>query len=379
MNNKKNPVVIIGAGPAGLAMAGRLKKLGMPFLLLEQNDKIASAWHNHYDRLHLHTVKQFSHLPHLPFPESYPQYVSRLDLIRYFENYCKEFDINPKLNVRVEAIKREGSQWKVLTKSAKFFKTDHVVVATGSNRVPNIPSWGGQNVFTGTMLHSSIYKNPKPFKGKKVLVVGMGNSGAEIALDLAEHNVEVSLCVRNPVSIVPRDVGGRSVQLTAKKLEKLPFGLGDWLGAQIRKIVYGDLTKFGLPISKMYPSVLVRETRKTPVIDIGTIDAIKAGKIEVVGAIEHFIANGIVFQNGGAKNYDAVILATGYRAKLGEFIENLEGLLDHYDLPKSPIAENDAFRGLYFLGFDNYKLGGILGTIYNDSELIAEFIQQEIK
>ena len=367
--------LIIGAGPAGLAMAGRMRKAGVPFEIVEQSQHVGNAWHNHYDRLHLHTVKQWSHLPHLPFPESYPLYVPRQSLTEYFADYAKEFDIQPHFGQEISSIsKQEDGSWLVESKGGKSFLAEKVIIATGVNRVPNIPSWKGQEDFTGEITHSVRYKNPTPYQGKRILVVGMGNTGAEVALDLSEKGVETYISVRNPISVVPRDLNGRPVQVTSKQLAKLPLGLGDWLGTQIRKLYFGILSKYGLESSKMHPAVQLRETGKTPIVDIGTIQAIKEGKIKVMKDIDQFTETGVQFRDGSQQDIDAVILATGYKAKVEAFLERGEELLDKYGCPKQPIA-NGYHEGLYFLGFDNYKLGGILGTINTDSQTILEHLQ----
>jgi len=311
--------LIVGAGPAGLAVAGRMRKAGLDFEILEQSQNIGNSWHHHYDRLHLHTVKQWSHLPHLEFPEDYPLYVPRKKLIDYFYQYAETFNIDPHFDKKVIAI-----------------------------------------------------------KDKRVLIIGMGNTGAEVALDLAENGVTTYISVRSPISVVPRDLNGRPAQVTAKYLAKIPFGLGDWLGSKIRSIYFGDIRKYNLEPSTMYPAVQLRETGKTPIVDIGTIAAIKAGKIKVVKDIEQFTADGVEFKNGEYLQFDAILLATGYHAKVEEFLERGSDLLDKYGCPKGPIGE-DFHQGIYFIGFDNYKLGGILGTINSDSATIVNHISNTQK
>lgn len=366
---------IIGAGPAGLAVAGRLRKAGHDFEMLEKSEQVGFSWRNHYDRLHLHTVKELSHLPYLEFPESYPRYVSKNDLVSYFESYVEKFEIKPRFGEEIQAIeKTEDHSWKIRSKKGSEYLAKHIVIATGVNRVPKVPTWKGQENFGGTITHSRVYKNPQTYLGQKVLVIGMGNTGAEIALDLSEHEVNTYISVRSPISVVPRDLNGRPVQVTSKQLAKLPFGFGDWLGSQIRKIYFGNLSKYNLESSKEHPAVQLRETGKTPIVDIGTIQAIKAGKIQVVKEIDHFTKTGVVFKNGESLAVDHVILATGYAANIEEFVEKGGELLDKYACPKAPIAEG-FHKGLYFVGFDNYKLGGILGTILTDSEKIANQIQ----
>ena len=370
MNLIKN--LIIGAGPAGLAVAGRMRNAGLEFEMLEQSENVGNAWHHHYDRLHLHTVKQYSYLPFMEFPEDYPTYVSRKQLTKYFEIYADKFNIHPQFGTEVTIVKKsQNGNWEVNTKSGKKLVAENIVIATGVNRIPHIPKFKGQDNFKGKIIHSRLYKNPQPFLNQRVLVIGMGNTGAEIALDLSEHDVPVYISVRSPINIVPRDLNGQPVQVTSKRLEKLPWGLGDWLGSKIRAIYFGDLKKYNIESSKMYPVVQLRETGKTPVIDIGTVAAIKAGKITVVKDIDYFTQRGVQFKNGEHIEFDQVILATGYRAKIEDLIEKGNELLDKHQIPKAPIA--DGFhKGLYFVGFDQYKLGGIFGTIFTDSEKIVE-------
>ncbi len=371
---KEIPTLIIGAGPAGLAVAGRLRKLNLAFEIVEASDKIAYAWHNHYDRLCLHTVKQLSHLPHLPFPDDYPLYVPREDLARYYEEYARHFQIEPYFKTEVCQVQWQGDRWYVLAKNGKEFLADNVVVATGINRLPHSPTWEGMESYQGKIVHSRDYRNPAPFIGQRVLIIGMGNTGAELALDLSEYDIETYISVRSPITVLPRDINGRPVQLTAKKLAKIPFGLGDWLGTQIRRIVVGDLSKYGVPLSKVHPAVQLRETGKTPVIDLGTVAHIKQGRIKVLPDIQAFHENGVLLKNGERHDFNSVILATGYRAQVEDFLDNTDNLLNKDHIPKQPIHPN----GLYFVGFDNYKLGGILGTIFTDSEAIAEDIKQSL-
>ena len=375
MEPKFIPNLIIGAGPAGLAVAGRLSKLHIPFEIIERSDKIAYSWHNHYDRLCLHTVKQLSHLPFVPFSDDMPTYIPRKDLVEYYENYAKYFRIRPKFNEEVHRITRKDkNHWKAEMASGTSYVAENIVIATGVNRVPYSPKWDGIEKYKGKLIHSRVYKNTTPYIGDRVLIIGFGNTGAEIALDMSENHVDVSVSVRSPVAMVPRDVNGRPVQLTAKQLDKLPFGIGDWLGTRIRKMVIGDLSKYGLPMSKVHPAIQLRETGKTPVIDLGTAAHIKEGRIKIVGDIKAFYEEGVIMADGSKETFDSVILATGYKAKVEEFIPGIQKMLDPYKVPKQAIGEGE-FDGLFFVGFDNYKLGGILGTIYSDSSLVTQMIQ----
>jgi len=364
--------LIIGAGPAGLAVAGRLRQLGIPFELLEKSDHIADAWHQHYDRLCLHTIKDLSHLPGLPFPENYPQYVPRKLLLDYYEAYIQHYQIHPILGQEVVHLRRKQGNWLVRTPKQDF-RAANVVIATGTNRVPFLPHWPGQEAFGGQLLHSSAYKNATPYVGKKVLVVGMGNSGAEIALDLSENGVEIHLSIRGPVNIVPRDFLGNPTQKTGLLVAKLPNWLGDQIGVLLRRLTIGNLSRYGITTPTLPPSKQLRLLGKTPVIDIGTVAKIKSGVIKVQPAIQNFTAEGVVFADGMQLPFDAVVLGTGYQSQLQDFIEYTNGLLDANGLPRCVIGEGE-FQGLYFVGFDNYTPGGILGVITRDSEVVANAI-----
>lgn len=364
--------LIIGAGPAGLAMAGTLRNANIDFEIIEQTNKIASKWHEHYDRLHLHTVKKLSNLPFLKFPKAYPKYVSRDDWILYCENYAKEFSINPHFNTIAINIYRNNETWMVKCKDREF-TTKNVIVATGKNRIPKVPKWKGQENFRGKIFHASKYKNPENLGGKKVLVVGMGNTGAEIALDLAESNIEVGISVRSEVVFVPRDILGNSVQESGKRLEKLPFGIGDIIGNLTRKLYFGNLKKYGLPISSKAPVEILKTMGKTPIIDLGTVANIKSGHIKVFSDIAELNDNEVLFVDNKTFKFDVLILATGYYAQVNDFIKSKNELFDKSGKPKLKVGNNEN-EGLYFLGFDNYRLGGILGTLEEDSNLILKSI-----
>lgn len=366
------PTLIVGAGPAGLAVAGRLRHRGLGFEILERSDRVASAWHGHYDRLHLHTVKELSHLPHVDFPNDFPRYVGRDQLIQYYRDYARIFDIHPHFGREVDAIRREGEGFATISAGGRRFESARVVVATGTNRLPNRPRLAGEEEFRGSIIHSQVYRNPGPFRGERVLVVGMGNTGAEIALDLAEHHTEVAISVRGPVNIVPREVLGRPTQLTGRALSRLPDRLADAIGVMLRRLTVGDLSRWGIELPELPPTAQLRERGQTPVIDVGTLAQIKAGRIEVVGAIERLAESGVVFGDGTARPFDHIILATGYRPGLEQVLG--DGIpLPEPDRP--PVVGEGPWRGLYFVGFDNHQPGGILGTVREESRAVADHIQ----
>lgn len=367
--------LIIGAGPAGLAVAGRLSRMNIPFQILEKADRVAHSWHEHYERLCLHTVKEHSNLPHVEFPEHYPTYVPRLDMIAYWEAYAKKMAISPFFNQEVQRIQKSGQGWNTQTADG-VFPSRRVVVATGYNRVPYAPEWPGQASFQGALLHSRHYRNAAAFKGQRVLLVGMGNTGAELVLDLYENGAVPFVSVRGPVNFIRRDIAGRPAQKTAILLGKLPTWAYDFIARQVQRITVGDLGPYGLPASPYAPSEQLRRFGKVPVIDIGTIDLVKQGKIGILPGIERFHENTVAFTGGRTEPFDAVILCTGYRARVEEFLDHAAPLLDERGYPRALWYDDAAWDGLYFCGFST-PLSGILRNIKMDSEKIAAHIRSK--
>ena len=373
-----NPTtLIIGAGPAGLAMAGQLAHRGMPFTVLEASDYVGFSWRNHYDRLHLHTVKQYSALPHLPFPADYPVYPSRLQVVEYLERYAEQFNIKPLFNQKVVSLRQtpDHRHWQVKTETDTF-EAEQVVVATGYNRIPNVPELPGQRNFQGIVWHSHEYRNGAPFRDENVLIVGMGNTGAELALDLIENGANPFISVRGPINIIRREVFGRPAQPTAILLSKLPNWLCDLLAGLSQKINVGDVSAYGLGKPKHPPTYDTRRG-KTPVIDVGTLDQIKAGIVTVVPGIERIHAKTVTFTDGRDLPFDAIILATGYRPGLASFLSAplLPRVLNERGYPKDLWLNDPSLRGLYFLGF-SIPITGVLYHLNIDSDRVARHIAE---
>lgn len=366
--------LIIGAGPSGLSVAGRLRKLGMPFEILEKSDSVGIAWRNHYDRLHLHTDKKYSELPHLPFPKDYPTFISKNQYIAYLDQYCEHFTIKPIFKQSVISVSKNEDNWIVQTKD-KTYEAKNVLIATGYNRVPKYPTLKGQEEFKGEILHSEKYKNGVPFKGKNVLVVGYGNSGAEIALDLFESGAKTYVSIRNPVNIVKREFKGRSTQSLAIFFIRFGNTVYDFIAKQFKKLVIKAVEGTGIPISPLAPSEQLRTLGKVSVIDVGTLAQIKAGNIKVMPDIQQLRPNSIIFKNGEEVPVDVIVLATGYHAQLEEIVENVSPLLNERGYPKAMWFEEEPYKGLYFVGF-NLPLTGILRDINLSSEKIVSHIRK---
>lgn len=344
---------------------------GLPFTILEASDYIGVAWRNHYDRLHLHTVKQCSALPHLPYPASYPTYPSRLQVVEYLEQYAEHFDIKPRFNQRVTGIRRgTDGAWQVQTET-DLFTAENVVVSTGYNRLPNRPDLPGLSDFRGIVWHSADYRNGAAFRHEDVLVVGMGNTGAELALDLLEHDARPVISVRSPVNLVRRDMFGRPTQPSAIFLNNFPNWFYDFVTGISQKLTVGDLSAYGLGKPDRPASADTRRG-KIPVIDLGTLDQIKAGRIAVAPGIRRVNAKTVTFADGSERPFDAIVLATGYRPGLTSILDETlsAAVLNERGYPKSLSFTSPELRGLYFLGFAT-PLTGILYNIGIDSATIT--------
>ena len=368
--------IIIGAGPAGLSVAGRLTKSGQPFTLLEAADAVGAAWRGHYDRLRLHTIKAESALPHLPYPADYPTYVSRDQLVAYLDGYVAQFGIKPLFNQCVTRIERtqpgQERRWLVTTKTDQF-SADNVVVCTGYNRIPYRPDVPGIADFGGIVIHSHEYRSGAAFRGQRVLVVGMGNTGAELALDLQEQGAYPTLSVRGPVNIVMRDLLGQPTQPSAIFLSRFPNWFYDLSARVSQRLAIGDLSKYGIITPPYSPSYQIRVLGKIPVIDLGTVAQIRAGTIAVCPGIAQVRPGGVTFTDGRTDAFDAIVLATGYRTGLADLLAPDLGrkLLNEKGLPRGLWDTNPALHGLYFLGFAT-PLTGILRSIRFESERVVE-------
>jgi cation diffusion facilitator CzcD-associated flavoprotein CzcO len=202
--------------------------------------------------------------------------------------------------------------------------------------------------FGGSIVHSSDYRNAIAFAGKRVLVVGFGNSGGEIALDLAESGIDVAVAVRGPVQIIPRDLLGVPILSWVILYRHLPARLVDAINAPVLRLAVGNFEKLGLRRAGMGPRRMVEETGRVPLIDIGTLAAIRNGSIVVREGIDRFAGNDIRFDNGLIETFDAIILATGFRPDYRRLIPDNERLFDSRGLPR--VTGRPAAPGLYFCG-----------------------------
>ncbi|GAA2222236.1 NAD(P)/FAD-dependent oxidoreductase [Streptomyces amakusaensis] len=369
------PVYVIGGGPGGLAAAAALRKRGVRTVVLEKSDAVGASWRRHYDRLHLHTTRGLSGLPGLPMPRSFGRWVSRDNVIRYLEKYAEFHELEIVTGVEVTRVEATENGWLLHATGGRRLTGRAVVVATGYNHTPALPDWPGRESYTGQLLHAGEYRDPTPYQGKDVLVVGAGNTGTEIAVDLAAGGAaRVRLAVRTPPHIVRRSTVGWPAQRTGILVRRLPTRLVDGLGSALARISVPDLTAHGLPrpAEGLYSRV---RAGAIPVQDVGLVKAVRTGRVEPVAALASFEGDEAVLADGSRATPDAVIAATGYRRALEDLLGHLE-VLDSRGRPLTHGGRSPARApGLYFTGFTN-PISGMFREMAMDAQRIAKALSR---
>jgi len=366
-------IVVLGAGPAGLAVGAMLRRQGLDPLLVDRSDSVGSTWRHHYDRLHLHTARTLSQLPGLRMPRSYGRYVARADVVDYLERYASHHQLRLALGTAVHRIERAGAGWRLITTDGAI-DTTYVVVATGHNHTPVLPDWPGQKGFGGDLVHAARYRNPMPYVGRDVLVVGGGNTASEIAVDLVEGGARrVRLAVRTPPNIVRREVGGLPSQLVSILVRHLPPAVVDRMIRTVQRVTVPDLAEFGLPrpVEGVYTRI-VRD-HQIPILDVGIVDAVRHGRVEVVPAVTGFDGSDVLLADGARVTPDAVIVGVGYLGGLEPLVGHL-GVLRADGWPLVTGARTvEGVPGMWFTGFTN-PISGAFRELGIDARRIAKAV-----
>ncbi|HKW09297.1 MAG TPA: NAD(P)/FAD-dependent oxidoreductase [Gemmatimonadaceae bacterium] len=376
--------VVIGAGPAGLATSRALTLRGVDHVVLERGE-IADSWANAYESLTLHTGKHMSGLPGMKLPRSAPLFVPRDEFVNYLREYAKQFELPVRTHWTAKVVERitsGGDRWRIKAATPSgdtSLVCRALIIATGIMANPRLPQIAGAEKFTragGRLMHSVGYRRPgADLIEKRILVIGVGNSGGEIASELARASqaqgnpMHVTIAVRSGANVVPREILGIPVQYLARYIRKLPRALRELVVRGVGKIVE---RRRGPPV---LPRPAYGPLDAIPLIGFNLVDAIRDGRVEVRGGVERLTARGAVFADGKAPTeepFDVVILATGFTpalAPLGQLIRvDPKGFALRHDRVTSADHE-----GLYFVGH-NYDATGGLFNIARDAPLVAELV-----
>jgi putative flavoprotein involved in K+ transport len=371
-------VVIVGGGPAGLSCACALGRRGVRAIVIDRSAEIGASWTARYERLHLHTVRSFSGLAHGRIPRCYPRYLSKDQYADYLRAYAATAALDVALGENVTSIERTGgdkaARWMVHT-ARRSLEALHVVIATGSYAEPCSPRWPGQDGFRGQMVHSGDYVSGRDYRGSRVLVVGLGNSGAEIAADLVEQDAAaVFVAMRTVPPIVTRELFGvLPVQLFGIALTPFPWpSLVDRMGTALRRLAIGDLAPFGIGTAAWGPFV----ARRPAVIDVGFLGHLKAGAIKVEPALVALTSGGACFADDSEEQVDVVVAATGFETGLHRIVRE-PGLVGSDGRPLHRSGRPTSAPGLWFLGFDE-TVRGTLFEARRDSLRLARTIEREL-
>jgi putative flavoprotein involved in K+ transport len=359
------PVVIVGAGPAGLATSAALRRRRVEHVVLERGDAAGHTWMNLYDSLTLHTGKHLSSLPYMSFDRRVPLFPTRGDFVAYLHRYVEVLELPIETGRAVTGLERTGDRWVVRTASGDIV-ADAVVVATGIVSEPRVPEVRDRALFRGRVMHSADYRRPAGFEGRRVLVIGVGNSGGEIGSELASAGARVTVAVRSGANVVPLALAGIPIQYLAFAMRGLPMNARRRIAG-----VVGKLTELrrGKPV---LPKPAHGPLDAIPLIGFRLVDAIREGRVAVRGGISAFTGAGARFVDGSEDPFDDVIFATGFTAALSPLGGLVRTDAKGFAVRTDRVTSADQPQ-LYFVGH-TYDATGGLYNIRRDAALAADRI-----
>lgn len=362
---RRVPVVVVGGGPAGLATSRELKVRGVEHVVLERTAAVGDLWASLYDGLRLHSGRRHSALPGKPFPQGTPTFPTRDDVVAYLRAYQRDHALPVECGVEVKRAHRSDGPWTVET-SRGDFRCELLVMATGLMANPIRPALPGLDEFAGRVVHSIEYRSPAPYVGRRVLVVGCGNSGADVAAETAAAGAaSVDVSIRSGVDVFPLTVAGIPTQY-------LIIHLGNNLPEKAWNALVDGFGRVGKLLGDVPALPPAKAAGGTPVFGDAIVRAVRAGKVRVRPAIERFFADRVRFVDGDEVALDDVVLATGFTAAVG-VLDRPVTLTDHkFRNPKcvDDVVSVDDDR-LLFVGY-NYAPPGGLYRIHRDAPRAAE-------
>ena len=371
----RHEVLVIGAGPAGISSAYYLTKAGIPFRLVDRADVPASTWANLYPTLELNTAGFVSHLPGRRIPLSYGVFPSGKQFYRYILNYLKQYPLPIEYGVDVTRVAPEGDGWRVETnKDSDVYPA--VILATGRFGSPYMPSIPGQEAFTGQLMHAHDFHAPERFAGQRVLVVGSGPSGVDIAVALVGHAAKpVYLAIRSDILIARKFPYGLPNTVWQILLYPLPERVRKPLNDKIVYQGYGDMDDLSMKFARNRDQ---RLGTFAPVRGHQLIDAVRAGDIQPVNGLARLYDRCAVLDDTTQLEIDTVILGTGYRPVI-EFLDfpyQMDEADWHLEIDRQTYQVKGC-RGLYLVGW-YYRGLGPLHNIRHEAQTVVQQIQRTL-
>ena len=366
---------VIGAGAAGLSAARHLVQAGVDVTVFELGSRIGGLWVYENDNglspayasLHLNSENRVTAYRDFPFPADAPLYPDHAAVARYLESYADTSQLRPliRFNTKVSSVEKTASgRWAIQLGDGSTERFDAVVVASGHQGVPKHPPFARQ--FTGEYLHSHAYRTPEPFRGKHVLVVGVGNSACDIAADICAVTASVTMVARSPVLFMPRMFLGVPTARVLARIEKrwMPWPLRRTIRETIARIAHGRMEQWGFVTPKK---------RTHPAGHHLLMAQFIWGRISARPGIASVSGQEIDFADGSSGHYDTIIAATGYEIDLPFLSAALSPVRGHW-LNLYRRVVHPAASGLYFVGFFNVTGGGNIRMMDDQSEWVAHLV-----
>jgi hypothetical protein len=348
---ERHQAIVVGAGSAGLAAAVELGGRGFETVVIEKEESVGASWRARYAELRLNSWRRMSKLQGAGMPPRYGRYPARDDVVAYLEGFARKHGIAVRCRTEVLEVLPDNGFWRLETSSGSML-CRYLVIATGWDAIPVMPSWPGAASFRKELVHSSEFATATAYRGRHVLVVGAGNSGFDIAGHLVRAGARVTMSMRTPPNITNRDILGLPGQpLLVYFADHVPEKLADALFRAAQRLAFGNLSRYGIPRAPTGAYASHRERGRNFAIDDGFVASLKSGVASIVRPVARFDRDEVVLIDGARLRPDSVLCATGYRRGLEALVGHLNVLGDdgvpihHAGTPDHPRAPR-----LYFCG-----------------------------
>ncbi|UTW04145.1 NAD(P)/FAD-dependent oxidoreductase [Amphritea atlantica] len=350
-------VIIIGAGLSGLTTAHALKAKGIKATIIDAASQIAEPWRARHPQLKLNIYRKFASLPGLPMDKRHGDFVPRDAVVGHLETFARQLNLPIQFETEVQQISRQGEHWRVDTNKGSL-ESNHIVVATGREKIPYIPDWPERDTYSGEILHAAALGDIARYAERDILVVGAGNSGTDVLNHLSRIPTgKVWVSLRHGPTIMPTRLFGFPMHRLAKLFTLLPLPVLDAALALTQRLVYGKLSRYGLHSHPDGGGTRLNVDGISPALDDGFVAALKRGQMQIVSETMAFNTDAVQLGDGSIIKPEIIICATGYRSGLEGWFAGM-GVLNRDGRPKCSAGEFDpSHPGLWFCGYKTTLTG----------------------